>query len=101
MIGQLCSGTLLNPTVSVTAPPGMRFYNASPKPVPIVYGNAFVEGEIISDIYAQEEQRLYPGTSTHVYKIALWQAICCGKIKLNAILFDSKLKTFCNYDNKF
>ena len=100
MIGQLCSGTLLNPTVSVTAPPGMRFYNASPKPVPIVYGNAFVEGEIISDIYAQEEQRLYPGTSTHIYKIALWQAICCGKIKLNAILFDSKLKVF-NYGSLY
>ena len=97
MIGQLCSGTLLNPTLSVTAPPGTQFYNANPKPVPIVYGNAFVEGTIISDIYAQilnsaQVENLHDSqvTAFGVSRIvSVWQAICCGKIKLNWILVDS------------
>ena len=97
-IGQLCSGTLLNPTLSVTAPPGLQFYNAAPKPVPVVYGNAFVEGTIISDIYAEEHavsDQPVPGSASEFnsyYFVALWEAICHGKIKLNWIISESQLK---------
>lgn len=91
MITTLCGGTVLNPTLSVTAPPGTQFYNATPKPCPVVFGNAFIEGSIISDIYAT----LIGGYSqpvsinlTGAWAPALWQAICCGKVKLHWILFD-------------
>jgi hypothetical protein len=88
MISQLCSGTTLNPVLSVTAPPGLQFFSGVPKPVPIVYGNSFVEGTIISDINAEQKQ--VPGFMTTQWEVALWQAICHGKIILNAIVIDSK-----------
>ena len=87
-IGALCSGTLLNPTLSVTAPPGLQFYNANPKPVPVVFGNAFVEGTIISDINAYA--KVVSGFSgVSEMQTTLWEAICHGKIKLNAIVKDN------------
>ena len=91
MISQLCGGTALNPTLSVTAPPGLQFSNANPKPVPIVYGNAFVEGTMISDTYA-EAIPIIPGNPDQTTDgAAMWEAICCGKIKLNWMLVDSKI----------
>jgi hypothetical protein len=88
MISQLCGGTTLNPVLSVTAPPGLQFYNANPKVVPVVYGSAFVEGTIISD----PTTIVRNGTPPPYYTTAIWEAICHGKIKLNWILFDSKIK---------
>lgn len=98
MISQLCGGTALNPTLSVTAPPGLQFSNANPKPVPIVYGNAFVEGTMISDTYA-EAIPIIPGNPDQTTDgAAMWEAICCGKIKLNWMLVDSKIFGMSNFN---
>ena len=87
MISSLCSGTALNPTLSVTAPPGLQFFSGVPKPVSVVFGNAFCEGCIISDVHAEQKQ--VPGVMSTQWEVALWQAICHGKIKLNYIVVDS------------
>ena len=87
MISSLCSGTALNPTLSVTAPPGTQFFNSSTKPVPLVYGNCFIEGMIISSLYSG-----FAPSGLGNSNAALWEAICVGKIKLNWILADSKIK---------
>ena len=88
MISQLSSGTPLNPTLSVVAPPGLQFYNDL-KCVPLAYGNALVEGTIIADMSATAAADFI--NSPDGWGASLWQAICFGKIKLNTILFDSDL----------
>ena len=99
MISSLCGGTTLNPTLSVNAPPGTQFYNATPKPVPVVYGNAFVEGTIISDTDA-EQLSVNPNgkyiKGVPVFAAILWQAISMGKILLNWIIADSKIHIAAN-----
>ena len=86
MLSQLSSGTSLNPTLSVSAPPGLRFYN-DVKCVPLVYGNALLEGTIIDDLNASTNY----GSAANGYGASLWQAICFGKIALNSVFYDSTL----------
>lgn len=88
MLSQLVAGSVLNPTISVTAPPGTMFYNTT-KPVSVIYGNVFLEGTIISDINSVLEVTV---ANVSFETQALWQAICCGKIALNWILLNSKIK---------
>lgn len=82
MISQLSSGTPVNPTLSVVAPPGLQFFN-DVKCVPLVYGNALIEGTLIDDMSAVNALN---GSGA-----AIWQALCLGKIKLNSIITDSNL----------
>ena len=99
MISSLCGGTVLNPTLSVTAPPGTQFQNGTTKPVPVVFGNAFCEGVIISDIYAEAPTTIIGTYNFNLllqYAVALWQVICCGKIKLNWIVIDSQVQLVVN-----
>ena len=84
MISQLSSGTPLNPTLSVVAPPGLQFYNDL-KCVPLAYGNALVEGTIIADMSATAAADFI--NSPDGWGASLWQAICFGKIKLNTIWY--------------
>lgn len=84
MLSPLTSGTNLNPTLSVAAPPGLRFYS-DVKSVPIVYGNALVEGTTIDDISKLMTSYNENGDAS------LWQAICFGEIALKNILFDSDI----------
>ena len=82
MISQLSSGTPVNPTLSVIAPPGLQFFN-DVKCVPLVYGNALIEGTLIDDMSAVNYLN---GSGA-----AIWQAICFGKIKLNSVIIGSQL----------
>lgn len=97
MLSQLSSGTPVNPTLSVVAPPGLQFFN-DVKCVPLVYGNALIEGTIIADMSATSAADFVNSSSG--WGTALWQAICFGKINLNAILFDSILAPYFN-GNKY
>jgi hypothetical protein len=82
MISQLSSGTPVNPTLSFVAPPGLQFFN-DVKCVPLVYGNALIEGTLIDDMSAVNNLN---GSGA-----AIWQALCFGKVKLNSIITDSNL----------
>ena len=91
MISQLSSGTPVNPTLSVVAPPGLQFFNDQ-KCVPIVYGNALIEGTIIDDMSTSlsglVEDYIKYGSN---YSSTLWQALCFGEIYLTCIIVDSNL----------
>ena len=94
MISQLSSGTPVNPTLSVVAPPGLQFFN-DVKCVPLVYGNALIEGTLIDDMSAISPI-VFPSRVNGVNYpakggAAIWQALCFGKIKLNSIITDSNL----------
>jgi hypothetical protein len=101
MFSPLISGTTVNPTLGVAAPPGLRFYS-DVKSVPIVYGNAIVEGTIIDDIakvLTSSQDVVYgvlDGVQYAIDNASLWQAICFGDVTLHNILIDSSLRFLSN-----
>jgi hypothetical protein len=85
MYSPLVSGTSINPTLGVASPPGLRFYSEV-KPIPVVYGNAIVEGTTIDDISKLLTSYNSSGDAS------LWQAICFGEITLYDIIVGSSLR---------